>query len=524
MAHSSDTTMTFHLKVGILQPDSAWTPLLSQIGLDVETANLEVANPVQRYSVLVVNGKPDRNTLQALHSYHEQGGAILDTGPYLHYREGNEFVDTYISQILPDPHERFHYVGRIDLHQKVRLYQQGQYLNDTVYLSQTDEERIAYLGWNLEQAFSDTGYIRKSFYSGDGHTPNEIVSKVTRSPIRRTVTEILKYLHHARGLPFLYLWPFPEGKQRFFSFRIDSDYGNRESVSALHDMVVQHQLSTTWFLHVEAHRDWLDYFHSFEDNQEIAVHGYQHQTYSGYDRNYRNIQQAVQVLEEKLFNCRGFCAPYGLWNRKLQQVIEDLQFDYSSEFCYDYDNYPSFPYKEGNLSPVVQVPIHPIGIGRLQHSGATNPQILSYFKQVIEHQASRLEPIILYHHPQQAGNKIFSKLFNQMDRRETCNWTMGAYARWWKERHNLRFEATLRNGRIHVSSRQPSSSQRAVVFVDSKRYSILSFNTAYTIDQLPFSTFKPATPPAVEKGMSEFYYNFRLLKTSCLDFIHRLGS
>jgi hypothetical protein len=172
----------------------------------------------------------------------------------------------------------------------------------------------------------------------------------------------------------------------------------------------------------------------------------------------------------------------------------------------------------------MQVPIHPVGAGRLQHTGATTSQTLSYFKQVIEQQASRLEPTILYNHPQQVGEKISAKFFKKLAWQKTCNWTMGAYARWWKERHQLRFEATLRNGRIHISSRYPSSSQRVVVFVDSKHYSILSFNKEYTIDNLPLTTFKPTTPPEVKKGLSEFYYNFRLLKTSCLDFINRLGS
>ncbi len=524
MDDSKSKKLTCQLKIGLVTNTVPWVQLLSQIGVDYEKINLRKPDLIQHYSVIIVNEQPNRDALQVLRSYHEKGGALLDTGPYLRFLEGNVFVDRKLDQILPSAEGPFHYVGRVDLHQTATVYEKAQYLENTVYLpEQGKNERIGFLGWDLGEALLEYAATRKSFYTEDYHEPNEIVSKVSRAPIRRTITEILKRLHHARNLPFLHLSPIPDGKQRFFGFRVDTDYGTQEKLGELHELAVKHNISMSWFLHVEAHHDWLDYFHSFSDDQEIAVHGYRHQTYRSYDKNYENIEEAVRLLEDHSLDYRGFCAPYGLWNRGLQRAIEAWRFDYSSEFAFDYDNYPSSPLKKIGASPVLQVPIHPLGVGRLQHAGASHEQIFQYFQHVIDQQASRLEPVILYHHPEQAGISIFDKVFKNLQRDETSNKTMGEYAKWWRKRQQLRFEATYNKGKITFQSHNGDHSHTALVFTEEDTYKSIKPDDNQSLEQIADHKFNPETPLAVKRQQKESYYRYELIKTGLLDFMHRMG-
>ena len=60
-------------------------------------------------------------------------------------------------------------------------------------------------------------------------------------------------------------------------------------------------------------------------------------------KNKNNIINGLKKLNDlNIKNLYGFSAPFGEWNESLYRAMED-KFKYSSEFCYDYDNFPSFP-------------------------------------------------------------------------------------------------------------------------------------------------------------------------------------
>ena len=58
--------------------------------------------------------------------------------------------------------------------------------------------------------------------------------------------------------------------------------------------------------------------------------------------------------------------------------FEDMDFEYSSEFTLDYDDLPFFPYLKDGFSKVLQIPIHPISLGRLRRSHFSKNEMLKY--------------------------------------------------------------------------------------------------------------------------------------------------
>jgi hypothetical protein len=522
---SASQKVTNHLTIGLLSPSNAWSTVLMQIGVHYSIVDLHSPSLSNRYSVIIVNGKPDSDQLQKLRSYHREGGALLDTGPYLKQIEKSRISRKSVGQIMPRPQGPFRFVGRIDLHQRSYTYKSASHLENTVLLpGESRYNRLAFLGWDLDKALSSQYSTRKSFLMPAHLSPNEIVSKVSRASIRRSVRVLLNRLHQARNLPFVYLSAIPDGYTKFFGFRIDTDYGTQNSLNKLIRLGQNHDLSMSWFLHVEAHQNWLNYFQSFNANQEIALHGYHHQTYNSYKKNYQNIEKGFEILKKNDFEIQGFCSPYGLWNKHLQQAIETFNFLYSSEFAYDHDNLPSRPLINNEICDSLQIPIHPIGVGRLQHAGASKPQILSYFKHVVNLQFSRHEPVFLYHHPNQEGISIFSKLLESISNEKYCNWTMKQYAKWWKRREQLVWHPQITNKQLIFNTESRNRSVRAKVFRDDHTYTLTKLDDPLSINKGKTQHFEPDTPLSVMRNQKESYYSWPLVKSSILDFINRLDS
>lgn len=520
---SNSEAVTSYLQIGITDRSPAWSELLSQIGVAFEVADLKAPDLHRRYSVIIVNGDRKGDDLQRIKAYMEQGGAILDTGPYADYMN-IPTINRYIDQILPEPDSPFAYAGRIDLYQTIRSIASTTHLEETVAMPLPDRPRYAFCGWDIEQVFSNDRMQRKSFCTGDKfRQPNEIVNRISKGPVRRAITVLLKSLHFARDLPFLHLWPIPNGKKRFLGFRIDTDYGTKETLDKTLKFADRSNISMSWFLHVEAHKKWLPYFHKFSDHHEIASHGYHHQTYRSYDRNYENILNADHLLEKNGFNVSGFCAPYGLWNPNLQRAVASMRYRYSSEFAYDDDNLPSFPLVNETRTRSLQIPIHPIGTGRLKHAGASHRQMVDYFVKAVNLQFSRHEPIFLYHHPNQQGLEVFTDVLQQISDLPYCNWTMQEYAKWWKKRRAVRWKPIYKNGKLQLSISNADTSVEVAMHRDMQRFSLHKPQKRLTVDNIQESAFSPSIPPCVKNRYKETYPRWDLLKTGILDFINRRG-
>ena len=279
-------------------------------------------------------------------------------------------------------------------------------------------------------------------------------------------------------------------------------------------MIRKYQIKATWFLHVKAHEEWLEYFQSFE-GQELALHGYEHGTSGSKKKIRANIEKGYQILKASEIEPAGFCAPYGIWNKSLEKVLKDFEFEYSSEFTFAYDG---FPFNPGSGLPL-QIPSHPICTGSLSRKNLNDSEMADYFSRHFKHKLSRFETSVFYHHPLQPGLKAIERLFELVEEYGLNKLTFNEYAQFWKKRAATNFEIYLEDEHVVVSSDsdllyQFSNSHDGFTLIESGTK--ISTNTP---SNFKFSNYYI---PEAEQLKSIRATDLRLLKTSLLDWRTRI--
>jgi hypothetical protein len=116
---------------------------------------------------------------------------------------------------------------------------------------------------------------------------------------------------------------------------------------------------------------------------------------------------------------------------------------YSSEFSYDYDNVPSYPFINNHFTSVLQLPIHPICPGSLRRSGYTEEEMVEYFISLIDKKLSLREPICFYHHPTHHFTEVFDIVFQYIRENHIHACSYSEYALWWMKRNNVQIHFTF---------------------------------------------------------------------------------
>jgi len=236
-----------------------------------------------------------------------------------------------------------------------------------------------------------------------------------------------------------------------FIFRIDTDYASKEAIEKLYSICEWNSIPATWFIDVKSQEKYLDVF-KLISNHETALHCYEHRTYPDVESNMSNILKAQEILMKAGIKAAGFAAPFGTWNQGIRDAIVQAGFEYSSEFSYDYDNLPSFPLKENEVSGALQVPVHPVSIGSLKRQGFTRDEMIAYFRSVIAQKEAVHDPMFIYHHPNDGNGEVITSLFEYALERKMRAVTMLEYARWWKQRNECSVLAEYDKGNILFSS------------------------------------------------------------------------
>ena len=253
---------------------------------------------------------------------------------------------------------------------------------------------------------------------------------------------------------------YPKKYKSIFSFRVDAD----EYDSRMFDRFFQtakkysHGISL-FFSMANYERCPHEIRRCHDEGMEIHSHAYIHYTYRSYEQNRWNLQRADAILEKVGIARHGFASPYGRWNKALQRAIEERGYEFSSEFSYDYDNLPSYPNIDGRSSRVLQVPVHPVGLGIYQESSApySTRQVQSHFGSLFEKKYKNQEPILFYDHPTKwlGVYPEFMDFLFQLASAKKDVWIcrMGEWAAWWKKRDLVRWEFNTDAGKEEFSLR-----------------------------------------------------------------------
>lgn len=468
--------LTTSLTVALLDHTPGWHVLLDQIGLTYRVMhNVNELEP-ESVAVLIVNRHLWFEERERILAYVRAGGAVLDVDSLLREARSGSYRRPYVSsvQIGNDP-DLFGDVGLLDLHCRVAIPKGRSVSEGIVGFQPEGMGVIGRLGFDPGRLMLDTRAMARAFVSPGDERPSERVGRTTKGGLEIVVRRMMTRLFHLRGLPFLRKRPFPGDAPSVMCFRIDSDYGSREQIAALYDVATTTDTRMTWFLHVEAHREWLDSFAGFEE-QEIALHCFRHRTFATADENRLNIELGLKELASAGIQVTGFSAPNGIWNHNLAEVLDSVPFLYSSEFSLAYDALPFCP-----MLPIgrrvnawfyraMQIPVHPVSVGNLARVRMSEEQMLNYYISVAERKRRAEHPLIFYHHPTHERWDLLAEFLNRLHSYRPAMMTFTEYALWWHGRSNARYAAEVTDNTLTLSFHdRPESVLLDVLLPDGRR-------------------------------------------------------
>ncbi|MDP1678179.1 MAG: hypothetical protein Q8L88_15085 [Bacteroidota bacterium] len=415
------------LQIGLTQYEPSWELLLRQIGVPWKVISPE-EKLIESYSVIVVNNELNDSVDTLIEAFAGEGGTVLYTSLSVNSKHEKIKGTEFVSSLPPTQNVYYTTNGILDVYKKCFFFSN----NDIVNIETSGNGFKAYLGIPCDIILS-TDAQRKNFYTDSERMPNEIVARRTKGAFRQLIFALLVRLHQIQNIPFVHKWYYPDGAPTLFTFRVDSDKGTQEQIEEIFLLSDKYSIPTTWFLDVKSHENWISYFKKFT-SQEITIHCYEHSISPDKEINFDNFSKAKSILKQSGIEATGFSAPTGIWNESLASTIEELGFQYSSEFGYDYDNLPSFSFYSKHFSKIPQLPIHPICIGSMLRAHMSNDEMIAYYKRIIDTNFALKEPICLYHHPTHRHNEVFEEIFNYIQKKNIVTLSYSEYAAWWKKR------------------------------------------------------------------------------------------
>lgn len=444
------------IHVGLIADSYGWAQILKQEGVSHGRVELNMDALRDDCSVLVINRPLGAGEREAVEQYLRSGGAVIGYAAHCEQVAGTTSIPQHLDYILSHDDERFPDVSLLDLGMSGAIPREAHDLrtqsgSHAMFAGELGGGVAVLLPFDVDAVLRDTRAANKCFYFTRDRLPAETVSLCNKGEARHLVRRCLEYLHAQRGLPYIHLWYFPDGQRNLFAFRIDTDGAPEADVDALYETAVDYGVSMSWYLDVKSHEPWLRRFGAMV-NQEIGVHCYEHRVFDDPDANRRNISRALHLLESAGIRPEGFAAPFGEWNSGLGRVLQNLGFEYSSEFGCAYDTLPFHPQANGDEFETLQIPVHPISIGSMRRVGYDGEQMAAYYRMVMDMKLARNEPLFFYHHPTHHHWDVVRTLFSDSQMKGVNDITLGGYARWWKKRLHSRPIFDFREDRVMIQN------------------------------------------------------------------------
>ena len=494
------------LTIGITNLLPAWNIILKQIGAPIKIINTSNQSDFENLPVLIVTQTQNPQQKENITNYLSNGGAVLAEADIACHLIDIELHENHIKYLFDPADPIFNNINICDLKIKGSVDKTAQYLSDqngrkSISLNSIGKGYLLVLPSYLTSSILETKIVRRNFPTSIKKVfPSEKVSRTSKGSIRRIIYKALKVLFHRQGLPFVHLWYFPNNHQSIFSFRVDTDSASKAEIESFYQICKSNNISATWFVDVKSQENHIDYFSKME-NQEIGFHCYTHRIYSDYNSNYQDISRGLSILKDAGIELKGYAAPFGDWNFQLGRLIEEMGFEYSSEFGCDYDDLPFNPYTGDHFSITLQIPIHPISSRRLSLAKHNEQQMLEYYLQVMQQKLFLNEPIIFYHHPIHGHFEIFDQIFKEMNKKNIPNMNLYDFNLWWRRRLNAQWNAKFKSDTIVFDSTNIGSTVSVIAhFPEGKRFLI------------PLNDPNKQFPLKTEADLSLFDYNPRKLR------------
>jgi hypothetical protein len=326
----------------------------------------------------------------------------------------------------------------------------------------------------------------------------ERIARYSRASIRNRLLDRLKKAVARSGGLWARLAPYPHPYRSAFNFRADldepypDDYARFARARRSLDDCSTHFVST----------------HAYGGNAAVLgdlarldpqSHSHFHVVYRDAESNRRNVERAHAILTKAGLPPVGFAGPEGRWDPAIDELLEELGYEYSSDFQLGYDDVPFFPWRRDRFSAILQIPIHPICEGLFLDAGARNGRAVGdHLASVIRAKTAAGEPAFVYGHPERRLGRFpevlhsVAEAVNEVD----LLWrvTLTEFARWWRWRSRRSWSVLSRaEGRFEVQ------------FDDWE----IGYPLALELARGDHVASLPLTSPRTQVGLSDLVYERR---------------
>ncbi|UCG43903.1 MAG: hypothetical protein JSU73_04610 [candidate division WOR-3 bacterium] len=435
--------------IRLLGSDLQWLELLRQVGvpLATERARCDVADSCA--SVVVIDRDPSPSESEGIRRFVSLGrGVLSSTKLAAQVWPGDvNCRSTRIRYLLPDRTAVFRDVGvtHLDTDGCVSASSNCGFTDrggHALYAGELGGGWAVLLPFDVSAVLADRKTAPRAFHALAPRQVTETVSRVNRGEVRRIAANSLAYLLARQDLCYVAKPSVPPGGRSLFGLRIDTDFDAPGHYPAVVSLSGRTGVPFTWFLNVEAGEAVLKDVVNGLAGQDLQLHCYRHEVHADYDSNRRELVTGKELLVKHAVVPVGAAGPFGDWNEEWARALSDLGFQYSSEFALAYDDTPFRPIVDGSPSRVLQVPVHPVCLGRLRAAGATPQQIQAYFLDVARRQTARQEPNLLYGHPRNvaADCELTANLLDEVTALCGSGSTLTNFAAWWIERERVEYQ------------------------------------------------------------------------------------
>ena len=460
-----------------------WKTILNQEGLNwkiIKNASLE--------SACIIITDETKISFKNIENFVRSGGTALVSSYKWKTLTKTKNYYNFSSFLFPKKNSYFSSLEYIEINHIIE-YPKNKLLksidsNLFIYQYKIGKGCIIIHPFNLNKIYNNNQSIRKNFYNIKNELPSEVVSRTFKSKIRKCLFLCIKYLYNFKSLPLVRLNYNPQRYSSVFCFRIDSDFSTEINAEKINNLCEKYAIPATWFIETSSEKMVKNFYKNFK-TIELGYHNDRHIVFNNYNKNKININNGLLKLKKLgINNINGFAAPFGVWNKALNNVINDI-FLYSSEFIYDYDNFPSYPIINNKFSKILQLPIHPISIGRLNRSHYSEDEMLNYYLMVIMNKYLNNEPIILYYHPNNEKFSVIENVFKKIQSLNIKIMTMYEYYCFWVKRLKNKPEIKFHNNTLFFDSKN----YNVEILFDNKS-AIINTKTDIQLSNIKFKTIK----------------------------------
>lgn len=440
------------LNVVLMGENPAWTGLLRQQGVPYVVQDTGGDNA----PVWIVHHHSHISGAEIVKFCHSGGHVLMESSVWSHVFD-QPLKKRRVKWLLPQNDTLFGDVPLVDIYQQIMVPVTGTTVLDDglhIHRQKLGDGEITIIPWNIHSAFKCSDLRRKKVWVPRAELPSERLCAVDKASLRRVIMRLLEDTFHRCGLPFVHRWFYPAHARSIFCFRLDTDFCSAEDAEAMVALLRRHSLSATWFVDTHDETRLKNTYAQFTD-QEIGLHCHSHVVFDDVQRNRQNISRGMEALQRAGITPRGFAAPFGEWNSALDTVLTEYGFAYSGEFGVGYDDLPFYPLIAQGHSPVLQVPIHPVSLGRLRRSHFSTAEMIDYFLAVMQRNFASALPQIMYHHPHHGRLEVFDALFTSIKQNGIPTMNIGQWADWWKNRLQAEVDVTLQGKELTFSCSHP---------------------------------------------------------------------